>query len=487
MTAIAPELSYAVRMPVLAKYLGLLASMLALLTLVPLGAAVVFQDYGIAGRYLAVIAVLLIAWGASRSIPEPRRIQTNEALTIVALAFVLSPLLMTFPFMGSGLSFSSALFEAISAVTTTGLSVTTDLAGKPETFLFARSWVQWYGGLGVVVLSIAILMGSQMPARSLSKPLGGETLATTTRAHARQALIIYSTLTVVGIAVVWLISGNGGVAINHVLAAVSTGGFSSFDNSLAGLDSWYSRLALIGISLCGALPLTLYALMASRKWRTGVQDAELLALVAAIALVALLLFLSLRFQTGMALPDAAGHALFLATSAQTTAGFSTLDLSSIDDSAKLGMIVSMLIGGGVGSTAGGIKLLRLLILLRLLQVVLQRATMPSSAVRYAKLRGKVLDDDAIQRVLILILLYVGVVAVSWFAFLVYGYPPMDALFEVVSATATAGLSTGITAPDMPAFLKGVLCLDMLLGRVEIIALLVVLYLPNWVGTRKGAS
>ncbi|WP_322521716.1 potassium transporter TrkG [Guyparkeria halophila] len=487
MTAIAPELSYAVRMRVLAKYLGLLASMLALLTLVPLGAAVLFQDYGIALRYLVVIAVLLAAWGASRSIPEPRRIQTNEALTIVALAFVLSPLLMTFPFMGSGLSFSSALFEAISAVTTTGLSVTTDLAGKPETFLFARSWVQWYGGLGVVVLSIAILMGSQMPTRRLGKPLGGETLATTTRAHARQALVIYSALTVAGIAVVWLISGNGAVAINHVLAAVSTGGFSSFDNSLAGLDSWASRFAIIGISLCGALPLTLYALMASRKWRRGVQDAELLALVAAIALVALLLFLSLRFQTGMALSDAAGHALFLATSAQTTAGFATLDLGAIDDSAKLSMIVSMLIGGGVGSTAGGIKLLRVLILLRLIQVVLQRTAMPSSAVHYAKLRGRVLDDDAIQRVLILILLYVGVVAVSWFAFLVYGYAPMDALFEVVSATATVGLSTGITSAEMPTFLKGVLCLDMLLGRVEIIALLVVLYLPNWVGTRKGAS
>lgn len=487
MTAISPELSYAVRLPVLAKYLGLLASMLALLTLVPLGAAVVFQDYGIALRYLAVIAVLVTAWAASRSIAEPKRIQTNEALTIVALAFVLSPLLMTFPFMGSGLSFANAWFEAISAVTTTGLSVTTDLAGKPATFLFARSWVQWYGGLGIVVLSIAILMGSQMPSRGLSEPLGGETLATTTRKHARQALVIYSALTVAGIALVWLISGNGGVAVNHVLAAVSTGGFSSFDNSLAGINSWYSRFAIIGISLCGALPLTLYALMFSGKWRAGVRDAELLALVSAVVLLALLLFLSLRFQTGMALQDAAGHALFLAMSAQSTTGFATLDLSAMDDSAKLSMIVSMLIGGGVGSTAGGIKLLRLLILLRLVQVVLRRTTMPSHAVHYAKLRGKVLDAGAIQRVLILILLYVGVVAVSWFAFLVYGYAPIDALFEVVSATATAGLSTGITAVDMPAFLKVVLCLDMLLGRVEIIALLVVLYLPNWVGTRKGAS
>ncbi|MGM0516444.1 MAG: TrkH family potassium uptake protein, partial [Pseudomonadota bacterium] len=394
--------------------------------------------------------------------------------------------LMTFPLMGSGLSFADALFEAISAVTTTGLSVTTDLAGKPETFLFARSWMQWYGGLGIVVLSIAILMGSQMPTRTLSEPLGGETLATTTRSHARQALVIYSTLTVAGIAVVWLIAGDGVVAVNHVLAAVSTGGFSSFDDSLAGIDGWSGRFAIIGISLLGALPLTLYALMTTRKWRAGVQDPELLALLAAVGLVALILFLSLRFQAGMALPDAAGHSLFLAMSAQSTAGFATLDPGSLEDSAKLGLIVSMLIGGGVGSTAGGFKLLRLLILLRLVQVAVQRTTMPSSALHYAKLRGKVLDEGTVQHVLILVLLYVVVVIASWFAFLLYGYAPMDALFEVVSATATAGLSAGITTADMPTFLKVVLCLDMLLGRVEIIALLVVLYLPNWIGTRKEA-
>jgi len=487
MTAISPELSYAVRLRVLAKYLGLLASMLALLTLVPLGAAVLYRDDGIALRYLAVIAVLLGAWRAARSIPEPRRIQANEALSIVALAFVLSPVLMTFPLMGSGLSFVDALFEAISAITTTGLSVATDLADKSETFLFARAWVQWYGGLGIVVLSVAILMGSRMPTRTLSKPLGGETLATTARAHARHALTIYGILTVAGIALVWLVAGDGRVAVNHVLAAVSTGGFSSFDDSLAGLDGWYARFAIIGISLLGALPLTLYALMASRKWRTGAQDPELLALLVAVGLVAVVLFLSLRFQSGMGLPEAAGHALFLAVSAQTTAGFATLDLASMDDSAKLTLIASMLVGGGVGSTAGGIKLLRLLILLRLVQVAIQRTTMPASALHYAKLRGKVLDDTTIQRVLILILLYVVVVLASWFAFLLYGYAPMDALFEVASATATAGLSTGITGADLPAFLKAVLCLDMLLGRVEIIALLVVLYLPNWIGTRKETS
>jgi trk system potassium uptake protein len=484
MTIISSNLRYAVRMPVLAKYLGLLAFMLALLTLVPMGAAVIFQDYQIALRYLGVVAVLLIFWGVSRSIAEPRQIQTNEALTIVALAFLFSPLLMTYPFMGSGLTFFNALFEAISAITTTGLSMATDLASKPQSFLFARSWMQWYGGLGIVVLSVAMMMGHQVSSRSLSEPLGSETLATTTRTHARQTLIIYCLLTATGIVMVWLISGDGMVAITHVLAAVSTGGFSSYDSSHADIASWYTRFAIMSLTLCGALPLPLYAVICSKKWRTGIRDPELLALVIAVLLISFLLFLSLHFHSGMKLHDAVNHALFLGISTQTTTGFSTFDINTIDNSAKLSMIISMLIGGGVGSTAGGIKLLRFLILLRLIQAVLQRATMPLQAVHYPRLGGKQLEELEVERVLILILLFIGVVVISWFVFLMYGYAPMNALFEVVSASATVGLSTGITSADMPVLLKLVLCLDMLFGRLEIIALLIVLYLPNWFGKRK---
>ena len=312
MAIISSKLSYAVRMPVLAKYLGLLAFMLALLTLVPLVAAMLFEDFHIALRYLVVIAVLMILWNVSRSIVEPRHIQTNEALTIVALAFILSPLLMTVPFMGSGLTFYNALFEAVSAVTTTGLTVTSELAGKSQTFLFSRAWMQWYGGLGIIVLSVALLMGSQISSRSLSVPLGGETLATTTRTHARQMLFIYSSLTLAGIAVVWLITGSGMMAVNHVLAAVSTGGFSSFDNSLAGIESWYSRFAIMGFGLCGALPLSLYAVTCSKNWRKGIQDTELHALLVAVVVVALLLLVSFGLHSGMQFGEAAGHALSLA-------------------------------------------------------------------------------------------------------------------------------------------------------------------------------
>ncbi|MGB5445050.1 MAG: potassium transporter TrkG [Psychromonas sp.] len=487
MTIISSPLSYAVRLPVLAKYLGQLAFMLALLTVVPLGVAVFFHDYPIALRYCYIVAVLLIVWSATRSITEPWQIQTNEALTIVALAFVLSPLLMTFAFMGSGLTFFDALFEAISAITTTGLSTTTDLINKSQSFLFARSWMQWYGGLGIVVLSVAMVMGSQVSSRSLSQPLGGETLVTTTRTHARQTLIIYSVMTITGIIVVWLISGNGMIAVNHVLAAVSTGGFSSFDHSLMDIDSWYSRFAIISLCLCGAIPLPLYAIIFSKNWRRGIFDTELLALVIAVVLLTLILFLSLHFNSDMQVQDAANHALFLSLSAQSTAGFTTLDINALDNSAKLSMMISMLVGGGLGSTAGGIKLLRILILLRMIQVVLRRTTMPLQALYYPKLEGKLLEENETQRVLILILLFIGIIVISWLAFLLYGYAPIDALFEVVSATATVGLSSGITSADMPILLKLILCIDMLLGRLEIIALLVIVYPPNWIGERKELS
>jgi trk system potassium uptake protein len=118
---------------------------------------------------------------------------------------------------------------------------------------------------------------------------------------------------------------------------------------------------------------------------------------------------------------------------------------------------------------------------------LRRTTMPSQAMLYPRVGDRPLEEPEVQRVLILILLFISVIVISWIAFLMNGYPPMNALFEVVSATATVGLSTGVTSADMPALLKLVLCLDMLFGRLEIIALLVVLYLPNWIGKRKELS
>jgi len=191
----------------------------------------------------------------------------------------------------------------------------------------------------------------------------------------------------------------------------------------------------------------------------------------------------MRLFAGMAWPQVFHHAPLLAFSAQTTAGFSSIPCSQLDAGSKLVLIFSMLVGGGLGSTAGGFKLLRLLMAASVFRLILLRTCLPKHAVIEPRLAGRRLQEEEIRAALLLILLFVAVVALSWLPFVAMGYNPLDSLFEVVSATGTVGLSAGLTSATLPAPLKGILCVDMLMGRLEIIAWLVMLYPGTWFGRR----
>jgi trk system potassium uptake protein TrkH len=476
-------LSYAVRIPVICKYTAQILLLLSILTLAPFIVSVITADYVIALHYLTVIILLFLISVPLSRISTPAHIQTNEALVIVALAFIFSSLIMIYPLMASGLSFTDALFEAVSGVTTTGLTTVTGLQDQSVAFLFARAWMQWTGGLGIVVLSIALLMGHHIAAHQLAGPLSSETMATTARTHARRMLIIYVAITLIALVILWFLTGNGLNALLHVLAAVSTGGFAPDDASLAAFESLQVRYVIILIAFCGAIPLPLYYL----AWRMHVKafftDVEFRGLLLLTVSVCVLLVTFLHLRSGFSLQDSFIHGILLGISAQTTTGFSSLDIVSLDDSSKIVTILAMLVGGGMGSSAGGIKVLRLLILLRLIQLLIRSTALSSHAVVNARLGNKPLGADDMQRAMLLITLFVMVILVSWLIFVFYGYPPLDALFEIVSATATVGLTTGITDTDLPATLKALLCIDMLIGRVEIVALLIVLYPPTWFGKR----
>lgn len=475
-------LSYAVRLRLVGRYLSQLALMLSLLTLVPLGVALALGEHDFALRYAAVIAALLLVAGAGMRQPEPPRLQSNEAIVIVALAFVLAPLVMLYPLSAAGLPLEDALFEAVSAVTTTGLSTAGPAQDLPPMLLFARAWMQWYGGLGIAALSVALLMGQHAAARRLAEPTGGDDIATTARHQARQVLLVYVVLTLLGAGLLWALLGDPFVAVTHMLSTVSTGGFSTYDASIAALPETAAWLLML-FALLGAAPLLLYFHAAQGRVRELWRDVELRALLVATVLLAALLSLTLHWQAGMTWDEALRHGTMLGASAQTTTGFSSLPVQDLDDTSKLLLIFAMLVGGSSGSTAGGIKLVRLLILLRLLQLFLRRTAMPPHAVAVAKLGGQVLEPLHAERVMLVVGLFVVIPALSWLGFLAYGYAPLDALFEVVSATGTVGLSTGIARPELETPLKLLLCFNMLLGRLEVLALLVLLYPRTWIGKR----
>jgi len=478
-------LGYAVRLRVVAKYVGQLALILAGLMALPFALAVFDGETAFALRFGASCLVLLGLGAPLARLAVPAQIQANEALVITAAGFLLASVALAFPLAAGGLSPLDALFEAVSGVTTTGLSTVAAIEAQPRVFLFARAWSQWYGGLGIVVLSVALLLGSSVAARRLIDPEGvSENLAATMRVHARRVLVVYVALTLAGIGVLMATGVGAFESVAHTLSAVSTGGFSTHRESIAALPSGIARTTVLLIALLCAVSLPLYHRAWVGDWRRLVADPELRVLLAAIALATLALWWCLPDDgPTAAAADRLAQAGWLALSAQTTTGYATLPVAEVGPAAKLVMIFSMSIGGSIGSTAGGIKLLRLILLLRLIQLLIRRSALSPHAVAELRFGDRIVGGEELARALLLILLFLAAACLSWLPFVALGHAPLDALFEVVSALGTVGLSTGVTRAALDPALKCVLIADMLLGRVEFVALLVLFYPRTWIGKR----
>lgn len=474
-------LTYAARPAVVARYVGELMLVLAAVAIPPALAGFWFAEHAIALRYVVVaVALAVIGWLLTRR-PAPARIQSNEALVVTAAAYLLASAVMAYPMTAGGLTWLDALFESVSGITTTGLTMIGDVEAMPRALVFVRAWLQWCGGLGIVVLSIALLMSNDVAVRRLIDPVPtGEHLATTTRAFARRVAVTYTGLTVLAVAVLAALGLGPFEALEYALAGISTGGFAPHTRSLAALDGWPVRAAVTLIGLIGAISLPLVGALVHREWRRVLGDAELRALIVMTVLICgVLAVLGLAFHGSESL----GERLLLGVSAQSTTGFAASPPGQLDAASKVVLMVGMAIGGSVGSTAGGFKLLRLLVLLGVLALLMRRAAMPSHAVAQLSIRGRPVPSDSALSMLALVVLFPLAALVSWLPFLAAGLNPLDSLFDVVSALGTVGLSSGITSPDLAPGLKAVLGLDMLLGRVEFFAMLVLIYPPTWFARR----
>ncbi len=478
-------LRHRVRLEVVAKHLGQLGVVIAGLTLAPAVVALLAEESGMALRFAGVSALLLLFCLPMARLSTPGQIQSNEVLAITALAYILAALAGTWPLMGLGLPFSDLLFETLSGVTTTGLSTLASVETLPRSLLFARAWSQWYGGLGIAVLAVAMLASYDLSTRRLVEAPADEHLLTTTLGHARRVTLVYVSLTLLGLFVLLLTGLAPGEALNHVLAAVSTGGFATHNANLAGLPSRSAQILLNLLALLCAVSLPLYVLLRRREWRRVFGDVELRALLMLCGLLVILLpAIGWLNNGGIDSADAVDLAL-LGLSAQSTSGFSTLDPAGLDAVSKALLILAMSIGGSVGSTAGGIKLLRLVMVLKLLQQLLRRVAMPTHAVVDLLAGGRKIGTEEALRTLMLVLLFPATAFLSWLPFLAWGYAPLESLFEVVSALGTVGLSCGIANPQLPDTLKLVLCADMLLGRLEFIAVLILVMPATWIGRRAS--
>ncbi len=480
----AASLAFAVRLPVVGYHLGQILLAMSGLFAVPLGVALALADWRLAQGLGGALAFAVLGGLALRRLRPVGVIQRNEALVLTALSFIVGGLLIAGAFWRLGLPGWDALFEAVSAITTTGLSTLASVEAYGEGFLFARAWVQWYSGLGIVVLAFAFVLDPATVFRSVpAQDAQEEDLAQSTRRRAQRSLLVYAALTLATGLALLAVTGDARAALLYSLTAVSTAGFSPADAGFVALGGWGAQaVALVG-ALGGAIAFSLYLGIWRQGGRALLRDETLWLLLSLILAGTGLLILAGWLAGERPLAEVLRSAPLLALSAQTTTGFAPTEIAALDPASQAITLVAMWIGGDGGSTAGGVKILRLLLALRLLQVLLLRTAVPPHAVVHPRAEGAPIDARSLQTSLAIIALYLMVPLAAWLVFLFAGYPALPALFEVVSAVGTVGLSAGIAAPELPAALKALLCLVMLLGRLEIVALLVLVYPRTWIGPR----
>lgn len=465
------------RPPVVLLALAQQAPILLAVVLPPAVAAVATGEWTLARSLGLQIFVLVTITSIYRDRMFPSDLRHVEAMVTFALMFLLASLLVIPPLIALGMPPLDALFEAVSGITSTGLSMAAGTETWPIAGHLLRGWMQWCGGFAIAFAGLAIFTGTSGASLSMgSSALADRDMKSSMKIQARNVLICYAGLTVVAIALCLAVLPNWWEAISIALAAVSTGGFSPRADSLAS----YSPLAqgvVIAICISAAVSLLFYL----QVWRGGLRGTlgkshaiHTLALMAAAT--AVYVAVDYLVDGGSIGPLYTGALNFL--SGFTTAGFSTGAVSGHVSLLPL-LLIAMLIGGDVGSTAGGIKVGRVFILLRMVQLTVLRVRVPPSAVTYLSDGAARVDSDRVIAVAALLVSYLVTMLIGWVIFLASGVPPLAGLFEIVSAISTVGLSQGVTSADMAVHLKLTLMVLMLLGRLEFIALFVLCLPGTW--------
>jgi len=452
---------------------GILLIFVGGLILLPLLALPFYPEELDQALYFVIPAAAAILIGFLLKLLRPRydiKLNLRQGAAIVLGIWVSAALFSSLPFMLSGmLNFTQSYFEAMSGWTTTGLSVV-DVTTAPHIFLLFRSIMQFFGGLGFVLIVVSAL-SETFGMRLYSAEGHSDKLLPNLAKSSRMIIAIYMGYFIAG-TILYVIAGMPVFdAVNICMAALSTGGFAVTPDSIAAYHSFIIELITIVLMILGATNFLIHLLLIRRKFRKIINLSELkfmlFLLGVSIPLVAVVSLKDLYGNFGEALRVS----LFNITSALTTTGFQTVSYSNWPAFAWLILIVMMIIGGGAGSTAGGIKYGRVYVMLKAFVWNMKRKFLPEHAVGNISINrpeGKVyIEPEIYSEAANYVFIYTIILLAGTGILSAYGYSFQDSLFEYASALGTVGLSVGVTTPDMPAVALWSMTVGMLLGRLEI--------------------
>lgn len=474
------------------KILGIQLLLFALSLLFPLCVSILYQDGALLGHALsfcisfAVGACLTYFFNREKGTITPR-----SSFVLVASFWISLGVIGSLPFyIGSEsytLGFVDALFESFSGITTTGATVITDLSVVPQSLLFYRHQLQWFGGMGIVVLSVSILpmLGiggmhlykSEMPGSFKTNRYMPKIAET-----AKILWFIYLLLTLL-CAVAYYVAGMSLFdAICHSFSTVSLGGFSTRNESLGAFDNIAIEIIAMCFMLVCALNFALHFVAWREKslhiyWRNSECRFFLYLLICGIVLIVFLLIVSLQYDAHYALR----YGLFQTISLATTAGFTTTQFGAWGQSIPYLLLIACFIGGCIGSTCGGLKAFRLLMVLKQSYLEVKRLLSPQG-VFFITVDKQKQDYRLLQSIWGFFSIYVIVFVVCMSFMLATGIDVVTAFSTVAATLNNLGPALGVaenTYFPLDSMHKLLLSFVMVMGRLEIFTLLVILTSAFW--------
>ncbi len=412
--------------------------------------------------------------------PEKSNIYAKDGYVIVALTWILMSLFGALPFVISGSipSFVDAFFETVSGFTTTGSTILRDIESIPKSLLFWRSFTHWIGGMGILVFVIAVMPKTESTSMHIMKaevpgPTVGK-LVSKLRASARILYGIYCALTLLQIIMLWA----GGMpffdSVVNSFATAGTGGFGILNNSIEGYNSLYSEMVIAVFMLIFGVNFNLYYMILIKHGKQAIKSEELhwyLGIVAASVIIIAVSLMTTDYTAGESLR----YAFFQVSSIITTTGFSTANFDAWPVISKIVLVVLMFVGACAGSTGGGIKISRIIILAKSGRRDIRKAINPRS-VETVKIDRQSVDEQVVRSVSVFFGMYMIVLVLSAILIAIDGYDVVTTVTAVIACIGNIGPGLSAVGPagnfaDFSVFSKLVLSFDMLAGRLELIPML----------------
>jgi trk system potassium uptake protein len=469
---------------VVVNILGLLLVFNGLFMLLCLPASLVYNPSDlipIAFSGAVTIGVGLLSWALTRAKEKPN-VRKREGFLIVTLGWAVMALSGTLPYVMSGsvVNFTDAFFESISGYTTTGASVISDLNLIPRDILLWRSLTQWMGGMGFIVLAVAILpvlgIGGMQMFMAESSGISYDKVQPRIRETAKRLWLIYVGLTVLCMLMLKTAGMGWFDALNHALTTMSSGGFSTQNNSIAGYSSLIQYIIILFMFITG-VNYTLLYFGFNGKFERFFKNEELrvytgVTLFMAVVVAVAILGLGIGYGTEKAFRDA----LFQTVSIITTTGFVSADYTSWNTFVTMLFFLMLFFGGMAGSTSGGVKIVRHVVLVKNSILELKRQLHPSAVIP-VRLNKRAIDPSITYSVVAFIMMYLTIFALGTILMALLGVDFETALGSVATSLGNVGPAIGNVGPvntfaEIPSAGKWMLGVLMLVGRLELFTVLV---------------